>query len=388
MSDAANNNSGREPIRIVYHISRLSVGGTENQLYELATKLDRDSFEPVVWCSGPWGPVGVALENAGITLRRFSLEPWRPDSIWRVVQWLAKLKPAIFHSLDYGAHWLDLLLARLAGVPIRLTVRQNIRHWDPHGRAGLRENIRNRLTHRVIANSQAAADVCATVEDVPPMRIQVIYGGVELPTASAASARLRQELEIPADAFLIGNVANLRPMKGHEDLLHAFQAVMREVSRAHLIICGEGEYRARLEDLRDKLGLTRSVSLPGLRHDMESVYRSLDLYVHPSHSESFSCSVLEAMAYGLAVVGTRVGGIPEAIEEKITGVLVPPAKPAELAAAVVALIRDEQRRERLGQAARRTVGSRFTLQNMVQQHELLYRTLIAEHGLHQTGNIP
>jgi len=153
-----------------------------------------------------------------------------------------------------------------------------------------------------------------------------------------ARARVRAELGVPAGAPLFATVAMLRPVKGLHYLLEAAARVLEQVPRARFVVIGDGAERARLEARSRALGLGAAVRFLGTRHDIPALLAAADIYVHPSLFEALPVSMLEAMAVGLPVVATRVGGVPEIVAHGRTGLLVPPARGDELAAAMLRLL--------------------------------------------------
>jgi glycosyltransferase involved in cell wall biosynthesis len=362
-------------ITVVYYVPQLTVGGTENQLAELLVQLNRKMFRPAVWCPGAWGPAGDRLTDANIPICQIRLSHRRPISFLQGVWWLRETKPHIFHSFGYGRAALDVLAARLAGVRIVLTSRRNIRHWDPDRKTLWRERLRNRWTDCVLANCSAAAAVCADVEGFPRDRIHVIHNGVKL-GLRLPNPELRRDLGIrPAD-LLVGNVANLKDVKGHDILIRAFRRVVDELPHARLVICGEGEDGPALQCLCRELALTEHVFFLGLRHDLGSIYRDLDLYVHSSRAEGLPNSVLEAMAYGVPVVATSAGGTTELLANHGGDCLVPLEDACALAKAMLRMLKDEALRSQKGLAGQRSVAAGFTVARMVAEHESLYLNLV------------
>jgi glycosyltransferase involved in cell wall biosynthesis len=364
-----------EPVRVVYFVPQLTVGGTEVQLTELLLRLKRNLFRPAVWCSGPWGPLGDSLKENGVPIVRFHLSPRRPLAFVRTVRWLRHMRPTIFHSFGYGDHWLDVLAAKCAGIPCCITCRRNVRHWDPKRRLRWSERLRNLWTDQVVANCAAAAEVCTEVEGIPREKIQVIYNGIEV-RETKRELELRRSLGIGATALLVGNVANLKRIKGQDILIRAFRRVADEMPQTRLAIWGEGEEGSSLKRLSQELGLSTQVFFLGLGHDLKPLYGSLDLYVHSSRAEGFSNSILEAMAYGVPVVATAAGGTAELFGEDGRDALVPPENVSALARAMLRMLKDETLRVRHGSAGRNNVAGKFTFARTVAAHEALYLKLL------------
>lgn len=171
-------------------------------------------------------------------------------------------------------------------------------------------------------------------------------------------------------------MAELSREKGHRTLLEAWTAVLRELPAPRLVLLGDGPERPHLERLAGHLP-AGTVLLAGHREDVPAWLKRLDLYVQPSLAEGLGSSTLEAMACRLAVVASRTGGLPEAVEDGVTGRLVPPGEASPLAAAVVDLLRDPERARRFGAAGRARVETRFAAPAMVERYLELYRDLAA-----------
>jgi len=181
-------------------------------------------------------------------------------------------------------------------------------------------------------------------------------------------------LGIPPDAFLIGVVARLEPEKGHRYLLEAMPAIVNAVPNAWLLLAGEGSQTDALRAQASSLPLAagQRVVIAGFQTDIEAVTQALDVAVLPSLREAQGLALLEAMAARRPVVASAVGGIPETIRDGMDGLLVPPADPAALAAAVIRLARDAELRDRLAASGRRRVEERFSVTASVRQVEAIY----------------
>lgn len=171
---------------------------------------------------------------------------------------------------------------------------------------------------------------------------------------------------MPHGVPVIVNVGALVGHKGQKYLVGAMPMVLREVPDAHLVIFGEGELRTPLEKQIKHLNLTKRVLLPGFREDVLSLMKSGDLFVMSSLTEGLGSAVLDAMAMGHAVVGTRAGGIPEAVVPGETGLLVEPADPKALAAAIVTLLKDRELRAEYGAAGHARVADHFGVDRLIE----------------------
>ena len=360
-------------IRLLLFTPSLELGGTERRLERIAQGLDRARFEVCVAWSDRWGVVGDRMQQSGIPV--FRLPVRSHNGYTEALATLRDLGPHVFHSFNYRKDAADVSVARDAGVPVILTGRVNLREWDPQGQVQDWELSRNVLTDKITAVSEAVADLCVAVEGVEREKVTVIHSGVEIPGGNCAPSNLRNEL--PTAAQVIGYVANYRPEKDHRTLLTAFRSVLGEQPETFLICCGldVSQQKESLRDMVCDLRLENRVKLlDSQAEDVSAIYRSLDLYVHPSSHEGFSNAILEAMAHGLAVVATGVGGTPEAVVEGSTGLLVPPKDPAGLAHAILKLLKDQKCREEFGRAGRERVRQNFSLPAMISSHERFYET--------------
>jgi len=215
---------------------------------------------------------------------------------------------------------------------------------------------------------------------VSPDKVVTIYNGVQTnefaALAARAAARGRRAFGIPAGAPLVGAVGRLHRQKGFTDLITALAQVREHLPAVRLLLVGDGELRGDLEAHAQALGLSEVVTFAGLRTDIPEILAELDLFALPSLWEGLPNVVLEAMAAGLPVVATAVGGTPEVVVDGVSGLLVPPHDPAALAEALVFLLRDPGMRRKIGQAGRKRVGQCFSVGQMVRKTEDLYETLL------------
>jgi glycosyltransferase involved in cell wall biosynthesis len=371
-----------QPIRVLFHVDSLTIGGLEKKVTRLALGLDRRRFEPIVSYSWEWGPLAGELQRGGVQVEQ--IVPRAPGRAGanEAVERIRDLAPQIFHSFSCRQNADDVWAAREAKAPVIISSRGNLRHWAPSGPARNWEFDRNAMTQFVTACCEATAQVASAAEGIHPAKLAVIYNGVEIPEP-ANGPSIREELGIPASAFLAGYAARYRPLKAHETLLRAWAKVVAARPDAYLACCGEdeGDRLERLRELVCHLSLAPNVLLLGSRQDMDSFYRGLDLYVHPSSAEGLSNAILEAMSHGLPVAATSVGGTGEAIEDGVSGILVPASDPRALAEAVLELAAAPEVRHALGHAARDRVCRRFSMDRMVQGYESLYVRAIEKRRL-------
>ena len=213
---------------------------------------------------------------------------------------------------------------------------------------------------------------------VPADHITAVPTGIDLSRylGNENGGSLRAELGLPADVPLIGTVAILRRKKGHAELLEAVPLVLARFPEAHFVFAGDGPQQQNLEQRISELGLQGKVHMLGLRRDVVNVLQSLDLFVLPTHQEALGTAFIEAAAVGIPAIGTRVDGVPEAIADGETGLLVPLEDSSAIAAAIIALLADPARRRAMGEAAQARVRKLYSREVMVQNMLALYQRLL------------
>jgi glycosyltransferase involved in cell wall biosynthesis len=213
---------------------------------------------------------------------------------------------------------------------------------------------------------------------IQPDRVQVIYNGINpsrLQIDPAHAAAIRDRLKVTADDHVVTILASLTPPKGHDILLRALRQLRSD--RVRLAIVGDGPRRAELESLAASIGVADRVVFFGLQRQVADFLAASDVLVCASRdNEGCSNSIVEAMALGVPVVATRIGGNPELIEDGLTGWLVPTEDPASLARVLDAMLADAANRQRVGHQARRAAQERFSLTRMVSDYERIYGALL------------
>jgi glycosyltransferase involved in cell wall biosynthesis len=362
---------------IVLAVGTLRLGGTEHQVVKLAVGLRARGHDVHVIALRCGGPLRAGLQAAGVPLRVFAyngirqrdgagrLSPrgalthlGRLFSLWH---YFRDLRPDVCHAFLFGCYTRVLPLAWAARVPVRVNGRRGATPASP---VGLRRTVLDLLGHRAstlyVCNSRAGAEDLIRLEGVPAHRVMVISNGVDVPATVADVARQ------PPRGIV---VANLIHYKGHADLLDAL--TMLETP-PRLALVGEGPERDSLTRLVRSRGLTGTVEFVGAVPDARPLLLAHQFAVLPSHQEGLPNAVLEAMAAGLPVIATAVGGIPEIVVDGVTGLLVPPRAPRALAGAIARVAADPGLRKRLGAAARRAAED-FGMPKCAARHEAAYR---------------
>ena len=283
---------------------------------------------------------------------------------WKLSKIIREWKPEIVHAHDpHAVSMASLAMSFSAPDPRPKTIAS--RRVDFHLQSHAFSQWKYRQVDGFIAASHAIKQILVS-DGIPAGRIEVVHDGIDVEKIQHRPViDVHAEYWLPHGVPVIVNVGALVGHKGQKYLIEAMPLVLREVPDAHLIIFGEGDLRAPLEKQIKQLALAKRVLLPGFREDVMSLMKSADLFVMASVTEGLGSAVLDAMAMGHAVVGTRAGGIPEAVVPDETGLLVEPADAKALAAAIVRLLKDADLRKQLGEAGRARVTEHFGVDRLV-----------------------
>jgi glycosyltransferase involved in cell wall biosynthesis len=256
----------------------------------------------------------------------------------------------------------------------------------------LNKNSLARWKHAQVDCFIAASDAIRQMllaDGIPGDRVVTVHEGIDVEHVLAAPAvNVHAIFWLPHGAPVVGNVAALVPHKGQRHLIEAAHLVVQEVPDARFIILGEGELRDQLERHVREHHLEKHVLLPGFRTDVLGCIKGFDLFAMSSITEGLGTSLLDAMACSRAIIGTLTGGIPEVVDEGTTGLLVPPRDHRAMSQAIVTLLQDRDRRERMGRAGFERLKERFTVERMIAGTLALYGRVADTPRAAGTPNLP
>jgi glycosyltransferase involved in cell wall biosynthesis len=373
-------------MRVRLFVSEFQIGGTERQCVALARGLARESMTPSVSCLHRRGAFLDVLVRSGIPVTEHpipNLYGLRSLAArWRLARELARDRIDVVHAFGFYPNVFAIPAARLAGVPVVLaSIRDLGDLWTPAQRRVQRAVTR--LADRVIVNAAAVAERLAD-EGYDRKVVDIVPNGIDAAEFDRCERGhdLRLELGLPADAQVVAVVSRLNRVRGVEIkgvryFLEAAARLTVGFPRARFVVVGDGPCRPELEAYAARLGLGASATFTGFRSDVARILSSVTVFALPSLTEASSNGVLEAMAAGVPVVATRVGGTPELVDDGVTGLLVPAADASALARAIGRLLHDEPLREALGNASRLRARSRFSLEATVRETERLYTSLLS-----------
>lgn len=364
-------------------------GGTRRHLRDLVTGLNRDRFSLSVIASPlresafqddvrTFRALGTRVELLPMVR---AIHPWHDAlALTRLISRFRTWHPDVVHTHSSKAGFLGRCAARIAHVPRVIHTPHCFAFSMDTSPAARRvyldlERLASRWTDRIICVCRAEREQAVAHRVAPEARLTIVENGIAAgPTATAAAdrARLRRELGMPPDAFVVGTIGRLCRQKGHQYLLAAVRTVREHVPQARFLFVGDGELRGRLQELAAQLGVAEYCTWVGHREDAASLMPAFDVIALPSRWEALPYALLDAMAAGLPVVVAAVGGMPEAVRAAEAGLVVAPKDAAGLAAAITRLAQQPELRHDLGVNGRRALESRFRLADMLRQLEAVY----------------
>jgi glycosyltransferase involved in cell wall biosynthesis len=372
-------------IRILFLIDYWGLpGGTERHLAYLLKNLDRSVFEcrVVIFNYLPNVLTDEAMAS-GIDVQPIPVDRYYTPKAFRQAtvlrKYIRKHDIDIVQSFHFKSDVYGAIVARLSGVRHFVASKRDAADYKNQLHFLLHRLVRP-ITQHYIAVSKVVADVVSSKEGVPGERMSVIYNGVDLerfavPDQAARSAA-RAALGLMPEHFVIGMSAAFRPEKDHALLLQAFREFHRLHPLTRLVLIGAGPLLEHYRKEVSQSDLAGLVTFTGPVNDVRPPMHALDIAcLVPSMNEGFSNSVIEKMAVGLPIVVTRIGGNAEAVEDGVTGFVIPPRDLAALLNATAKLHDDAELRSRIGAAARRRCEDLFSLPQMIRRHESLYRSL-------------
>jgi glycosyltransferase involved in cell wall biosynthesis len=353
----------KDPIKIVFSIAALVVGGAEKQLFLLLSNIDRTIYQLYIITYGP-GPWDEKFIRLGIPVIRLPYHKGKLAAILQTYRWLRFLRPTIVHTLGVSSGFVARLAAIFAKVPIIITsersapqIRSVEKQWV--------DKLLGKGTSRCITNSYHSGHFYVTKKILPASKVTVIRNGINITEYSQVVNRSDQE-------FAVGYIADMRPEKNHCFLLDGVKTLFAEVPGARLHLAGDGPLRPMIEGRLRELGIESRAFLHGWVQDINAFLQGLNAYAHISLYEGLPNAVMEAMASGLPCVVSNTTGSAELVEDGKTGLVTAPDCPEELGRALIRVARNPEWAQRLGQNARLSIQQHFSIATMVEKTLMVY----------------
>jgi glycosyltransferase involved in cell wall biosynthesis len=384
-------------VRILRIVTRLNTGGPAKHLTTLTRALDPDRYEQwlVAGREGAGeGSMRSFVEAQGV---RLTLVPQMVGTsrlgladvgaVARIRRLIRDVRPDIVETHTTKAGIVGRLAAHLEGSPVVLHVYHGHVLEGHYGAIKTRlarcaERVLARTSDRLLAVSARVKDDLVKSKIASPDRISVVEPGLDLaPLIRSRQHRgaLRRDLGLDLGVPLVGIVGRLTPIKNHQLFLAAAARLLAVRPDVHFVVVGDGELGPEIRALACRLGLSSRVTFTGWRHDLPRIYADLDVLVTCSNSEGAPFAIIEAMAAECPVVATAVGGVPDLLDNQVTGLLVPPGQPVPLVAAILRLVSDPGFAQALARSAAARAEVRFDAARLASDMDALYTELLRDY---------
>lgn len=370
---------------VVHLIYRLDFGGLETLLVDCINGMPAERYRHAIVCLTDYTDFASKISKPDVAVYALhkppGLAPQTHLHLWRL---LRRLKPAVLHTYNLSA--IEYApAAALAGVPVRVHGEHGRDARDPDG-----TNARHNLLRRLVlpfydCYYAVSADLRDWLRDtigVPERKNLLLANGVDTRKFHPAPAGRREaSAELPEDCIVFGTVGRIQDVKDHAMLVDAFIALLallpQQRQRLRLAIIGDGPLLPALRQQVASAGIADLVWLPGARMDIDVLMRRLSVFVLSSIAEGIPVTILEAMASGLPVISTAVGGVPEVVQDGVTGALVPARDAQAMAAAMARYVSDAALQKQHGAAALENSLRHYSMQAMLQAYAGMYDRMLA-----------
>ncbi|MBQ0831327.1 glycosyltransferase [Marinobacter sp.] len=367
--------SARKPLRVLHITFNMGIGGTEQVIRQLVQGMTSEGVKSEILCiDGHIGPIGEALQQSGVPVHKLARKQGFDWSLIKAIR--KRLREGRF-DVVHCHQYTPWMYGWLAALPTRTKVV-----FTEHGRfypdryrykAMLINPVMALFTPSIVAISEATKDALVKYEFIPRHKIQVIYNGIApLVRDNDEAQKVRDSLGIPRDAFVVGTVSRLDPVKNQVMMLRAFKQFSEKQPDSYLLMVGDGPDKAKLVSLAEEYGISARVIFTGFINSPVHYLAAMDVFLLSSHTEGTSMTLLEAMSLEVPAVATRVGGNPEIIEDDVTGILVEPGMAHPFAEGIEQLHQNPTLKQSMGQAARLSFNTRFSAGSMVYQYSKIY----------------
>ena len=377
-------------INILYVYSNLDRGGAQVLLSTIIKYIDKKQFNPFVYCFKNAGSLTKDIEGLQTKIffgneysyrnKKRSKLSLLVESFFTIIKLLTVIRNKnihIVHTSLQHANTYGRIAAWFCKVPVIIMTE--------HGAARpkrlkhiIEDRILARITDKIVCVSESGRDYYSRVEKIPIHKFEVIHNCIDISKFEVNKSKneLRSEYGFCHDKFIVGTVANFFEWKGHKHLLDAWSNLYKKLPQAKLLLIGWGPLKNSCKRMAADLGISQSVSFLGERSDIPELLRTMDVFVLPSLHEGFGIVLLEAMCSSLPIVASNVGGIPEAIQDGVTGLLVPPGDSYALCHSILKVLSDDTLRLQMGDMGKGRVMSYFSAQSYLTNLQDLYKRYI------------
>lgn len=375
-------------MRVLWIIDGLGPGGAENMMPTLLKQLCEAGVESRVCALQEKGgnPLAEEVKKLGIQVDVINVARLRsPGNLPRLIRYIRQYQPDIIHTQLEASDIFGTLAAKILGIP-SLTTLHTLDVKPKTKRSFWRNLIRwkilNRFCDQIIAVSEITRHHYIAL-GIRPEKIITVHNGIDMHhfmPFRRPLAKERRELNVPEGSIVLVTVAVLRQPKGIQYMLKALPAILKRFPNVYYVVAGDGTYGDPLKALAASLGVEGRVVFLGHRSDIPAILAESDLFVFPTLMDAFPTVLLEAMAVGIPIVSSAVGGIPEILENEVNALLIQPANPVELNASCIRVLSDHDLARRLSASALQVVEERFDVRKQAGILADIYGHLTSEHA--------
>jgi len=361
--------------QVLHVVDSLEIGGLERLVHDLAIAAGPASTG--IACLSSIGPFGEDLRQRGFRVDLIGKHDGLAAMTWRMRSFLRTTPPHILHCHNLHPFLAGACSARLAGgIPVVMTKHGVAAPEGWLARWGYRYLLRRA---HVVGVSRQIVEIMSDWIGPGRRPVRYIANGISLDSFRGQPSRdeARTLLDLPARSFVLGTVSRVTQCKNHLLLVEVFSRLLRHVPDARLLVVGDGPALPLVKARVQELGLQPSVMLLGARRDVPRILAAMDVFCLPSEVEGMPMTVLEAMAAGLPVVASKVGGIPDVVEDGRTGVLASPHAPEQFEAALETLANDPEGARAMGRSGRDRLMAQFSLERVMVAYDALYREALS-----------
>jgi glycosyltransferase involved in cell wall biosynthesis len=368
-------------MKILYIIQNFG-GGTGEHLSRLTREINNKGITPVICCINEKDiPSKKNLEGTNISAiiikrKRHEIFPlFQINNIFRTIKIIKKEKIDLIHTFFFWDSLIGLIAGKISKIPVIINKEDDGFALSPLERFIYR--LINRQFLQIIAVSNHVGTKRSKDENISADKIKIIHNGIDLKEFSKnKNKKLKKEFDIKDNETVVGNVANFNKIKGQEYLIKAIPKITSNFPDTKFLFIGDGKLLKKNKELARKLNVNEKIIFTGYKRDVPEIIQTIDIFVLPSLTEGLSISILEAMASSKPVIATNVGGNPELVINKKTGILVPPKDPEALANAMIELIKNKKLREEMGREGRKRVEKEFTIEKTAKKYIKEYKNIL------------
>ena len=372
-------------LKVLHIISKLPIGGVENQLLLVLKNYDREKFQPFVCSLSEKGEIGQEIEKIGIKV--FALNKLKHTFDYSIIKDICDIikreRIQIVRTHQYHANFYGRIAAKKSKVPCIVASVHNVYTRDKKLHRRIINRFLARFTDKIIAVSEEVKMDILKYDRISEDKVQVIYNGVDLNAFNESfdKEQIKSKLGINPNVPVIGTVGRLTEQKGHIYLLQAILKLKHKFPDIKVLIVGDGPLMDELKSYTSSSGLSNNVIFTGFRRDIPALLSIMDIFVFPSLWEGLPNALIEAMASGKAIIASNLPQIKEVLVSDGLGILVPPKDSDSISQSINFLLKNEKIVKKMGNLAKNMACTRFNIENTVKIYEKMFEKILIENNI-------